>query len=271
MKDLNNFRYQHLVAVSGNPGEKVPIADNVLSSHEQEIYPTTFLDENNIEFEFQTDHNVYVDLRKTYLTLKIKLVEGHGFDTYRTTEKKKEHKEDTVFTETGDDDLESFEEGEGLPHFTHVNKFLNSIFSKAELYFNNHQTYNSSGLYAHKSNISNNFKSTLSDYKRVLLYERYDYEEDPENLVEGPFFTGKMTLYSRTDGFMSYGKLGINFLTTSESLYPNMKVRIRLIRARPNFYMISKNPNVSLGIVDCSLYTRRVMLKEDYHKKQCLN
>ena len=32
--------------------------------------------------------------------------------------------------------------------------------------------------------------------------------------------------------------------------------------------MISQNPNVSLGIVDCSLYTRRVMLKEDYHKKR---
>ena len=67
---------------------------------------------------------------------------------------------------------------------------------------------------------------------------------------------------------MLYGKLGIDFLTTSELLYPNMKVRIRLFRARPTFYMISENPNVSLGIVNCSLYTRRVMLKEDYHKKR---
>ena len=31
--------------------------------------------------------------------------------------------------------------------------------------------------------------------------------------------------------------------------------------------MISDNPNVSLGIVDCSLYTRRIALKDDYHKK----
>ena len=77
-----------------------------------------------------------------------------------------------------------------------------------------------------------------------------------------------MKLYNRPDGFMLYGKLGIGFLTTSELLYPNMKVRIRLIRTRQNFYMISENRNVSLGIVDCSLYTRRVMLKEDYHKKR---
>ena len=54
MTDLNNFRYQPFVTVSGNPGVKVPVVDDVLSSHEHEIYPTTSLDENSIEFEFQT-------------------------------------------------------------------------------------------------------------------------------------------------------------------------------------------------------------------------
>ena len=47
-----------------------------------------------------------------------------------------------------------------------------------------------------------------------------------------------------------------------------MKVRPRIIRAGPNFYMIRDNPNVSLGIVACSLYTRRIALKDDYHKKR---
>ena len=51
-------------------------------------------------------------------------------------------------------------------------------------------------------------------------------------------------------------------------LYPNLKLRLRLIRARPIFYMISDNPNVSLGNVDCSLYTRRIALKDDYLKKR---
>ena len=60
---------------------KVPIVDNVLSSHEQEDYPTTSLDENSIGFDFQTDRNVYVDLRRTYLALKIEPVKGRGFDT----------------------------------------------------------------------------------------------------------------------------------------------------------------------------------------------
>ena len=62
----NNIRYQIFVAVSGNFGGNVPVVDNVLSSHEQEIYPTTSIVENYIEFEFQTDRNFYVDLRQTY-------------------------------------------------------------------------------------------------------------------------------------------------------------------------------------------------------------
>ena len=32
--------------------------------------------------------------------------------------------------------------------------------------------------------------------------------------------------------------------------------------------MNSDNPNVSLGIVDCSLYTPRISLKDDYRKKR---
>ena len=71
-------------------------------------------------------------------------------------------------------------------------------------------------------------------------------------------------MLSRPDGFMLQGKLRVDFFSTSELLYPNMK--IRLIRARPDFYMISDNPNVSFGIVYCSLYTRRIALKDDYHK-----
>ena len=47
-----------------------------------------------------------------------------------------------------------------------------------------------------------------------------------------------------------------------------MKIRLRLIKARPIFYTIIDKPNVSLGIVDSSLYTRRIVLKDDYHKKR---
>ena len=66
---------------------------------------------------------------------------------------------------------------------------------------------------------------------------------------------------------MLYGKLGFDFFSTSELLSLKMKIRLQLIRARPNFYKISDNPSVSLGFLDCSLYTRCFALNDDYHRK----
>ena len=264
----NNFRYQPFVAVSGNLRVKVPIVDDVLSSHEQEIYPTTSFVKNCIEIEFHTDRNYYVDLRQSFLALKLKFVKARGYDTYESKEKKKEHKDESVvFTETGDDDSKE----EEVARVTYVNNIMHSIFSNVEVYIHNQQIYKSNGLYAHKSYISINFKAAISEYKGVLHCEGYDNEQDPEDIsnpLPDPFFTRRMKLLSRPDGFMLYGKLWIDSFSTSEMLYPNMKIRLRLIGARPSFYMISDNPNVSLGIVDCSLYTRRIAPKDDYHKKR---
>ena len=67
---------------------------------------------------------------------------------------------------------------------------------------------------------------------------------------------------------MLYGKLGVDFFTTSELLFPNMKIGLRLIRARPEYNMISDSTNVSLGIVDCSLSTSRFALTDDYRRNE---
>ena len=262
----SNFWYQFFVAVSGNLGGNVPIVDDVLSSHEQEIYPTTSFGEKCIEFEYETDRNYYLVLRQSFLALKLKFVKGRGYDAYESKEKKKEHKDESVvFTETGTDEKKE------VTRVTFVNNIMHSIFSNLEVYINNQQIYNSNGLYAHKSYISNNFKTAISEYNGVLHCEGYDYKqylEDISNPLPDPFFTRRMKLLRRPDGFMLYGKLGIDFSSTSELLYPNMKIRLRLIGARSIFYMISDNPNVSLGIVDWSVYTRRVSLKDVYHKKR---
>ena len=262
----SHFRYQPFKAVSGNLGGKVPVVDDVLSSHEQQIYPTTSLDENCIEFEFQTDRNYYVDLRQTYLALKLKLVRGRNYETYNTKEVKKEHKE-----EAKPEEEETAEDEEAtVPLVTHVNNIMHSIFSNAEVNINNQQIYNSNGLYAHKSYISNKFQGNHLGIQESFALRGYDYEEFPDEIMEAPlsehFFTRRMKMLSRPNGFMLYGKLGVEFFSTSELLYPNMKVRLRLIRARPNFYMISDNPNAILRIVDWSLYTRRIALRIDYHK-----
>ena len=167
--------------MSGNLGGNVPIVDDVLSSHEQEIYPTTSLDANFIEFEFQTDRNYYADLRQSFLALKLKFVKRQGDDTYKSKKKKKEHKnESVVFTETGTDN----DEGEKKrARVTYVNNIMHSIFSNVEVYINNLQIYNSNGLYAHKSSISTNFEAAISQYKRLSHSEGYYYELDSDDIT----------------------------------------------------------------------------------------
>ena len=143
------------------------------------------------------------------------------------------------------------------------------------MYINNQQNYISNGLYAHKSNNSKNSKGTISEYKGILHCEGYGYEEISDAVMEvplsEPLFSKRMQMLSWPNGIMFYGKLGADFFyffSSSEMLNPNMKNRLRLIRAKTNFYKTSHNPNFSLGIFDFSLYTRRIALKDGYHKKR---
>ena len=94
----------------------------------------------------------------------------------------------------------------------------------------------------------------ISEYKGSLYY---DYEKFHDEIVEvplsKPFFTRRMKILSGTDGFMLYGKLGVDFFSTCEWLYPNMNIRLRLIRVKPNFYMITLDPIIVLELLIANL------------------
>ena len=81
---------------------------------------------------------------------------------------------------------ETAEEDAPVLLVTHVNNDLHSIFSNIEVHINNQQIYNSNGLYAHKSYISNIFKGAVFEYKGVLHCQGHDYEEFPEEITEAP-------------------------------------------------------------------------------------
>ena len=112
----------------------------------------------------------------------------------------------------------------------------------------------------------------ISDYKGVLHCDGYDYEELVDEILEAPlsepFFKRRMKKISRPDGFIFRGILGLDFFATPELLYSNMKSTLQLIKPRPSVFMNSDIPNVSLGIIDCSLYTRCIAPKDDYHTKR---
>ena len=204
------------MAVSGIFGAKVPVVDYVLSSHKPKLYSTTSLVEICIDFEIQTDRIFYVDLRQTYLALKLEIVRDRGYETYKTNEVKKEHKEESKEAEgAGETEEEEELEEAPVPFVTHVNNISHSIFPKVEVYINKQQNYKSNSVYAHKSYISNKFKRAISEYKEVLHCEVYGYEECLDEIMDAPlsnpFFTNRMKMLSRLDSFMLYGKMGLIF------------------------------------------------------------
>ena len=69
-------------------------------------------------------------------------------------------------------------------------------------------------------------------------------------------------MLSRPDGFMLSSELINDVSSSSEMLYPNMKIKVQLIRAKTNFYLKSDNPNFSFGVVDCSLRVHLTALKD---------
>ena len=164
-----NFRYGHFTNSCLAIFDKIPVLEPIESSHIQEVYPSTSLDQSSIEFEFETVRSIYLDLRDIHLQIKVGLQKGRLFDDFM---KKEEHgKPDMGMTFTDDD----------LQYLTHVNNLLHSLFSNCEVYLNNQQVYNSNGLYGHKALISNEFIASTMGNEGILACHGYEFEKDPSD------------------------------------------------------------------------------------------
>ena len=86
----SHFRYGAFTNFSLQIFDKVPVLETIMSSYTQEVFPSTSLDESSIEFEFETDRNLYLYMRDTHLSLKLQLFKGRLFDAFK--KEKAEHK-----------------------------------------------------------------------------------------------------------------------------------------------------------------------------------
>ena len=212
-----------------------------MSSYPKKVFPSTSLDESSIEFEFETDRNFYLDMRDIHLSLKLQLFKGRLFDAF-----KKGKAENKAKLEEGSDE-------EPQTYLTYVNNLIHSLFSNCEVYFNNTMVYNANGLYPHKAQISNELNSSAVSNKRILaIFDMHPFTDRADSL--GTRIT-----------FSLYGRLAIDLFICEKFLQPIIKVRIKLIQARPNFYVLSDNPNVSMKFVDCLLFTRKILVAEPNH------
>ena len=226
------------------------------SFHAQEVYPSTSLDESSIQFKFETDKSINLDMRDMHLRIKFGLQKEDCLMMFDDFMKNDEHvKADMGMYFTEDD----------LHYLIHVNNLLHSLFSNCEVYLNNQQVYNSNGLCGHKALISNEYNTSTRNNEGILACHGYEFEKEPCEFEMSPFIDREEELLLK-NGATYYKNLAIDFFQCEKLLLPNTKVRLKLIHVGANFYTISYNPHVSLKVLDSSLFTRRVVVNEVYHQ-----
>ena len=67
----SHFRYGAFTNSSLEIFDKVPVLETIISSYTQEVFPSTSLDESSIEFQFETDRILYLDMRDNHLSLTL--------------------------------------------------------------------------------------------------------------------------------------------------------------------------------------------------------
>ena len=172
----------------------------------------------------------FFDMRDTHLNLKLQLFKRRLFEAFK--KEKAENKENKA-KEDSDEEPETY--------LTYVNNLLHSLFSNCEVFLNNTMVYNANGLYSHKTQISNEVNSSAVSNKGILACHGYSFEEYPEAFDMYPF-TDRANSFGSGIKFSLYGRLAIDLFTCENLLLRKTKIRIKLNRARHNFYMLSDNP-----------------------------
>ena len=160
-----------MITFCSNP----PFLETIMSSYTKKVFPSTYLVESSIEFEFETERNLYLDMRDTHLSFKLQLINGKLFDAFR--------KEKAVHRAKSEDDSDE----ELQTYFTYVNNLLHSLLSNCEFHFNNTRVYNANGLYPHKAQISNELNMSAVSNKGLLACHGNSFEEYPDALDMHPF------------------------------------------------------------------------------------
>ena len=212
----NNIRYQLFVAVSANLREKILVVSNVLAHHEQEIYPTNWLNKNCIEFEFWADWNYYVDSRETYFALKLKFVKGFGYETYntKTLGKSTSEKQKRMWKRSRGKSLQLLSI---LMSATFCTQFFptsryTSTTSKFSIQMDSLRTSLTFPTISREQSLK-----TLEFSLRGVWLLGISWRNYGSAFVWNFFHKGKKLL-GRNDGCMSYGKKGVDFSSTSELL-----------------------------------------------------
>ena len=121
-------------------------------------------------------------------------------------------------------------------------------------------------LIRHK--ISNEFNSSAVSNKGILACHGYSFEEYPDAFDMQIPFTDRANSLGTGITFSLYRRLAIDLFSCEKLLnccYQTPKLELNLFEL-DLFYKLHDKTNFSLKIVDCSLFTRRILVAEPDHQ-----
>ena len=203
---------------------------------------------NPLEFEISASGDDYIDLSQCYLSLKCKVKNSDGTDL-RTQ------------TTDGDGNVTEGNQASVGP----VNLFLHSLFRQVDVSFNDTLVSTSGDCYAYRAYITD-LLSYGSDVKKTWLKRLEGWHEDQAGKYDDQSNTGlreRTKMISNSRSFDLKGRLHIDMLLQERLLPNNLAVKITLVRAEPQFSLMSFETTVNgydIVIEEAVLEARKVRL-----------
>ena len=94
-----------------------------MSCYTQKVIPNTSTVESSIEFEIETDRNLYFDMLDNHLSVKLQVFKGRLFDAFKR--ERAEHK--AIYEEDSDEERKLY--------LAFGNNLLGSLFSNCYFFF----------------------------------------------------------------------------------------------------------------------------------------
>ena len=160
-------------------------------------------------FNFKRIENYYLDLRQTYLALKTETCQEWWLRNLQNQRSKKGAQRGSKSRRGRDGGRGSSSSRYSCKQHIALNFFPMLKSTSTISKFTNLMDCMRTNLA-----FSNNFKGAISEYKGVWHCQGYQdevfFDEIMEAPLSEPFFTRRLKMLSKPDGFMLYGKLGLS-------------------------------------------------------------
>ena len=141
-----------------------------------------------------------------------------------------------------------------------INNWLHSLFSQVDLYLNHKLVSAQNNTYAYRAyleNLLNYGASAKRSHLTSVLYneDSAGHMDDCEEANDGLKY--RRAFVSKSKCVDMVGHLHLDLCNQDKFLLNGVEMRLRLIRARDTFTIMSKSEPVKVSIKDASLYIRR--------------